>query len=51
MTFKIDSLGQTEIYAWTTDGGYYSSEESTENLKFDNISPEVTEAEINGTQG
>ncbi|MCI8518977.1 MAG: hypothetical protein HFJ51_02460, partial [Clostridia bacterium] len=36
--FKIDSLGQTEIYAWTTDGGYYSSEESTENLKFDNIS-------------
>ena len=47
----ISTLGQTEIYAWTTDGVEYSSPESNEDVLFDNISPTITKAEIVGTAG
>ncbi|MCI8519124.1 MAG: hypothetical protein HFJ51_03345, partial [Clostridia bacterium] len=49
--FKINTLGKTEIYAWSTDGGNYQSEEKNEQVKYDNIAPSVNGVEIEGTKG
>lgn len=49
--FKITSLGQTKIYAWTIDEGGSSSEEAEEIVLFDNIIPTITSARITAEEG
>ena len=51
--FTITKVGLTEIYAWTEDGnGWQSLEEDSAQVKFDNVSPVVTNARItSGTKG
>ena len=41
-SFTIDTIGITDIYAWSTDGGEYQSEETNKEIKIDNKKPVVT---------
>ena len=49
--FQITETGITNIIAWTEDGNGYQSEEATDVVKFDNVIPVITRADIEGTTG
>lgn len=49
--FQITEVGLTKIRAWTEDGNGYQSEENTEEVKYDNVPPQITGTPVKGTQG